>query len=462
MKKIITLLGLYFISHYTTAQIPAALQLRLQDTLEDMKAKYNFKGLSAAASFKSFGIWKSAVGESAAGVPLSPDMLIGIGSNTKTFVSVMMIKLSERGLVNLDDTIGKWVSGYANINGAATIRQLLNHTSGIYSYTDNSATWDSVESNLKRIWTKEEVLRKFVLTPSFAPGKGWEYSNTNYIIAGLIEEKITGKPIQQLLRDSILVPTNLTHVFFPPYEIAADPYAHLWTDWDGDKTLDDVGEYASSSILPKEVNSVADAAGAFVSTSEDIVKFWKALMRGSIISKTSVKNELLRWSGFGSSTSDYGLGIFKDKYLGNTVFHHGGTWIGQINENLSDTINDIYITLLSNQDSLKNEYVVEVVKALYKVMLDYRSLSIEATALSNSDIRYYPNPAKNILYVNHNNELITNLSLWDMTGKMILQQKVPPTESISIINTEQLESGIYLLRVQGISVEESTKIQVLK
>lgn len=462
MKKLITLIGLFCISHYAMAQIPAALQVRLQDTLEDMKAKYNFKGLSAAVSFKTFGIWKSAVGESEAGTALSPDMLIGIGSNTKTFVSAMMIKLAENGQVNLNDTIGKWLSGYKNIDGKITIRQILNHTSGINSFTNNKDTWDSVNIDLKRIWTKDEILKKFVSTPSFAAGSNWEYSNTNYIIAGLIEEKIVGKSIQNLLRDSILIPNNLLHTFFPPYEKATDSYAHLWADWDGDGLLDDVGEYSSSVILPKEINSIADAAGALVSTPEDNVKFWKALMKGSIIQKTSIKNELLKWSGWGSTISDYGLGIFKERHIGNIVFSHGGTWIGQINENLSDTLNDIYITVFSNQDSLKNGYVALVVDALYKVMLDYKKLGIEDIATANTTIRCYPNPAKNVLYVHHDNEPITNLLLWDMTGRMVLEQEVSRTDKISKVNIEQLESGLYLLQVRGLDIEKSTQIQIVK
>jgi D-alanyl-D-alanine carboxypeptidase len=325
MKKLIILICLLCVRHYAIAQVPTALQLRLQDTLEDMKAKYNFKGLSAAVSFKTFGIWKSAVGESKAGVSLSPDMLIGIGSNTKTFVSAMMIKLAENGQVKLDDTIGKWLSGYKNINGAITIRQILNHTSGIYNFTMNKATWDSFYIDLTRVWTKEEILSKFVLAPTFAPGTNWGYSNTNYTIASLIEEKITGQAIHKLLRDSILVPNKLTHTFFPPYEIATDPYAHLWTEYDAAPGLDDIGEYASSFIYPKETNSLADGAGALVSTPEDNVKFWRALMNGSIIQKSSIQNELLKWSGFGSAINDYGLGIFKERVAGNIILGHGGT-----------------------------------------------------------------------------------------------------------------------------------------
>lgn len=461
MKKLLTIAIVLAALESSTAQVPAALQAKFQDTLSAMRSRFNFKGLSAAVSYRSKGIWKSAVGVSEDGMALTPDMLIGIGSNTKTFVSVMMIKLKDAGKVSLSDTIGKWVSGYPNINGGVTIRQLLNHTSGINSYTNNTSTWDSVNKDINRLWTKEEILSKFVAAPTFAPGKGWEYSNTNFIIAGLIEEKITGKSMQQLIRDSILTPQSLAHTFFPPYETASDPYAHLWTDWNGDDVLDDVGEYATSTTLPKEINSIADAAGALVSTAEDNVKFWKALMTGSIIGKASIKGDLLQWSGWGTASSDYGLGIFKNRFLGNTVFSHGGTWIGQINENLADTVNDIYITVLSNQDSLQNDEVLQVVLALYRTALDAK-LSVQQTALNeHTAIKIFPNPASGMITVRFEDPAQQTAHVFDYSGKLMKEIAVPAGQHESTINVAEWPSGTYILKPGGASYRSVQQFQVM-
>lgn len=447
MKKLITLLALGIWGHTVQAQVPAALQAKFQDTLADMQAKYGFKGLSAAVYYKNSGIWKSAVGLSGSSTPLSPDMLIGIGSNTKTFISVLMIKMQEAGLLSLDDSIGKWISGYPNINGAISIRQILNHTSGINSYTNNAATWDSVDKDLTRIWTKDEILRKFVSAPSFAPGTNWEYSNTNFIIAGLIQEKISGKSIQQLIRDSILTPQGLGKTFFPPYETASIPYAHLWSDFDGDGLLDDIGAYDSPGALPKEINSFADAAGALVSTAEDNVKFWRALMNGAIIKKSSMSSDLFRWSGFGSSSNDYGAGIFKIRMLSKIVFSHGGTWIGQINENLSDTNNNINITVLSNQDSLQNDELALVVAALYKVALDYQKLDVpELANVTGQNLMLYPNPARSQLFVSGLAKGEKTVRLYDIMGR---QLKSYTTEENNLLHLSELNfpAGRYVIEV---------------
>lgn len=451
MKKIILLCTALAFTGTVKAQVPAALQLKLQDTLEDMKARYNFKGLSAAVSYKGSGIWKSAVGVSDAATPLKPEMLIGIGSNTKTFVAAMMMKLVDAGKVKLSDTIGTWLSGYENIDGQITIRQVLNHTSGLNNYTNNALTWDSVGKDLFRLWTKEEILRKFVLAPSFAPGKSWEYSNTNYIIAGMIEEQISGVPVHQLIRDSILAPNMLLHTFFPPYETVTDPYAHLWMDWDGDDVLDDVGEYGSSTILPKEINSLPDAAGAMVSTAEDNVKFWEALMKGKIISKPVLRNEFLRGTGFGSPTNDYGLGIMIYKYSGfsNVSFMHGGTWLGQINENLSDTANDMYITVLSNQDSLKNDYVGLVVLALYKTMLNYKPTAIPEQASVTASVQLYPNPATDRLYIGKLPAGKNTIRILNTAGMLIRAFDEEGSASPFGIDLSGFADGQYLLQLSG-------------
>jgi hypothetical protein len=117
---------------------------------------------------------------------------------------------------------------------------------------------------------------------------------------------------------------------------------------------------------------------------------------------------------------------------------------------------------LSNQDSLDNGYVALVVAALYKTALNYQKLSVEDIAVSNTSIACYPNPAKDILYVNHNNLPITHLSLWDMTGKMLLQQKADKITSSSMLNLQSIPSGLYLLKAETMEQSHSMKIEIIK
>lgn len=437
------------------AQMPMNIQVELEDTLQDLGAGYHFKGLTVAVK-NNYGTWASTYGESHSGTPLDTNMLIGIGSNTKTFISVCMLKLVQSGQIALTDTIGSFFAPYPNVNGAVTIKQILNHTSGIASYTSNTNFWNTFNMNVNKLWSKDEILSQYITAPSFAPGASWEYSNTNFLIAGLILESKLGKPVHQIIRDSILTPLGMTKTFFPPYETATQTYAHFWSDINGDNLLDDVCDWniPANSILPPEINSSADAAGALVSTPSDITRFWSGLMNGSLISKNTLVNDMLQWTSIGGTTS-YGLGIFKDVYFGNVVFDHGGTWVGQIHSNVADTARGIYISVLSNQDSLTNSYTDKVVKALYRIMLTTYPTAVTSNSKTSSVI-CYPNPASNQLTL-LTDQVIRSTTVSTITGTPVLQ-----SGSSTTIDISNLPNGLYILKSitdQGLLITSFTKTE---
>jgi D-alanyl-D-alanine carboxypeptidase len=446
------------------AQVPIALQTRLQDTIHAMHLQTQARGISVAVHYKGLGTWTAAVGQSAQGQSLQPNMLIGIGSNTKTFTSVILLKLLEGGQVNLSDTLGTWLQGYPNIAGDITLHQIMNHTSGIYDITENVTLWDSVNSNLSRIWTKQEILQGYVLAPNFAPGSNWSYSNTNYLILGQILEQITGRALHELIRDSILTPLGLTHTYFPPYEIATDPYAHFWSDIDGDGFLDDAADWSnnSQSIIPYEINSLPDGAGAMVSTPEDNVLFWKALLSGQLLAPNTLQQIMC---DFVPTNGDYlslgmvgyGLGIIQ--YLpsvGDTTLSHDGDWFGQINRNLSDTLNDIYISVFSNQDSVE---MLPVLDALYKVALEYGTVAI-APQLNAAAITYelYPNPAQATVHLQAKGQTMKQIQIWDAQGRLMKAVDCPNISTTTFSVTD-LPNGLYSLRVDGRALSGKLLVQ---
>jgi CubicO group peptidase (beta-lactamase class C family) len=443
MKKIVLLTVLLALSFAVQAQLPTELSAKLQDTLTYFKNQYRVKGISAAVSYKEFDTWTSALGESVPGQALSSDMLIGIGSNTKTFLSALMLKLYENGLINLNDTIGNWITGYPNINGAVTIRQLLTHTSGIAEYIDDPV-YDSLVMHPEKNWTRAQLF-DMIEAPYFAPGSSIAYSNSNYIIAGEIIEAVTGRELQHLFRDSIFIPLGLEHTFYPPFEPVADTYAGFWTNWDGIGNLDLVANWnTTGSLLPVNINTIARDAGAIVATAADVVLFWKNLLKGNIISKQTLNSKMFEWSGFGNNNDEYGLGVFFERYRGRPMFHHGGTWIGQINSNLNDTLHDIYIAVLSNQDSLDNDFTEMVAKALYDVVLDYQHTSV-ATTQQHPGVRIFPNPATDHVRINVPPNLnISHCSVHAINGALLKTIPRISNEAL-IISIADLNAGIYLL-----------------
>ena len=123
---------------------------------------------------------------------------MGIGSNTKTFTATMMLKLSEQGIVSLDDSLHHWLPGFNNIDSNITIKQLLRHNTGIADFWTPS--WvNIIFANPDSIWTPEDVLN-FVGPPLFPAGTNVSYSNTNFTLAGMIIEAATGQNYHMLVK----------------------------------------------------------------------------------------------------------------------------------------------------------------------------------------------------------------------------------------------------------------------
>jgi D-alanyl-D-alanine carboxypeptidase len=124
-------------------------------------------------------------------------MLFDIGSTGKNYVAALILQLVEEGRFTLEDPLRKWLPDYPNIDNNITVRQMLNHTSGIYDIVKNSRSpWQMAYKSTK-MWTQEQILADLVDKPYFTPGNGWHYSSTNYILLRMIVEKVTGLKVSE-------------------------------------------------------------------------------------------------------------------------------------------------------------------------------------------------------------------------------------------------------------------------
>ena len=254
--------------------------------------------------------------------PLTPGDRFEISSITKPFVATTILKLVEAETLSLDNTLTDWLATEVTdiIPNAETItvRQLLNHTSGVAEYTDTlfgqAATNPTV---LIRNWEPEELVQLIdEQDPFFAPGEGWQYSNTNYILAGMVIEAATGNNVAEEIRSKIFEPLDLENTFFAGEEEIPGGYVSGYIDFDGDGVLDN-----TSIVNP----SAAWTTGAIVSNTEDLTTFAQALYQGDLLSEaTQTEMFTLVDSGDGFS---YGLGMmsFETPDLGTVVGHRGGT-----------------------------------------------------------------------------------------------------------------------------------------
>lgn len=440
------------------AQVSPFIAGRLQFTLDSVCTQYKIKGTSAAVLIPNVGIWKGTNGFSEEGVPLTSDMLMGMGSNTKTHIAVTLLKMQEQHLLSLDDSIGKWITGYPNISGKITIRQCLNHTSGLFDYMQANSINDSILENPAKIWQAEEILW-MVNAPNFAPGKGWDYSNTNYIIAGIIIRKVMNKPAFQVLNDLVLTPNQLVNTFNYGAQ-GSRVIAHPWSMNIDNKKLTDM----TTTPYLNNLFSLANTAGALITTAEENVQFWHKLYSGGIINAQSWK-EMTQTKSLGGGDG-YGLGIFfySKKMNGRSFYSHGGTFFGFINENIVDTTSGVTIAVLTNQDSITNDGLTAlVIKALHKVTLNMPATGVSETNAMSNTITLYPNPASEKIIIRSEVGSFANnfIQIIDAMGKEVHGQFITGNEAE--INTSALAQGLYMVVLknkEGIN-QLSRNIQII-
>lgn len=315
MRKLFLTLPLLLLMQGAKAQFNTALATMLQDTLTYYTGLIpNIKGLSVAVNVPGQGIWTGTTGVSYTGAPITADMRMGIASNTKLFVSTVMLKLAENKIISLDDSLKKWLPTYANVNPNITIRQLLSHRSGLPDPIFVSPWMDTVKKYPSRVFTPTEVIG-WLGAPLAAPGVSYNYSNVNYILAGMIAKQATGYHISKLIRDSILTPLSMDSTFYDVEESVSGVLAHRWWNSIDYNDTPRVG-----------LNTAGGCAGAMFSTASEMVQWYKALFDKKIISQASL-NEITNFLPTGSPTYYYGLGFARETTSGYTYWTHGGdTW----------------------------------------------------------------------------------------------------------------------------------------
>jgi D-alanyl-D-alanine carboxypeptidase len=238
-----------------------------------------------------------------------------VGSITKTAIAVIALQLVREGRLALADTIESWLPGTVPGGSSITIRMLLNHTSGIFNYTDDADFFARVLAEPYRHWSPRELIDVATSHPAvFPPGTGWSYSNTGYVLVGLVLQKATGESIGDLVQRRVIRPLDLDNTYFANSARFRGRFAHGYAppSFTGDGYLD----------LSRWSPSWAWAAGALVSNPPDLARFYQRLLSGRLLPPALLREMTTTVSpgpGFG-----YGLGIFTVDTPCGTVWGHDG------------------------------------------------------------------------------------------------------------------------------------------
>jgi len=275
--------------------------------------------------------------------PMQVHHTMPTASAGKPMIGLLATMLADDHLLNLDDTIDTWLSKdiLSQIPNSAeiTLRQLLNHTSGIYNYTENEGYLDFLVAEPDKVKTDTDFL-VFALnqSASFKPGEGSKYSNTGYLLAGLIMDQVLGIHHSTALRERILVPLGMDATYYIGIEKDKGDFISGYHQFDDHDTTHETKSY---------LENVSEASSPVVSSVEDMALFLK-----SVVTEQSFINDSIRNEFFGSlpnhSNGVYGLGINVDPIGDNTAYYHAGLDYGYHTQNIYIKEKDLSITAFIN------------------------------------------------------------------------------------------------------------------
>jgi D-alanyl-D-alanine carboxypeptidase len=288
-------------------------------------------GILMSVNSETEGMWLGAGGKADLknDIDLQSCNITRVGSTVKTFTAVTIFLLAEEGKLDLDDLASEYLTDadLKDLENAdrATIRQLLQHSSGIYNYIQSLKFQTASINDLVKEWEPEELLsyargRKAY----FEPGEDVLYSNTNYILLGMIITRIEGKPFYEVFEEKIFTPLNLTSTHFAATDPVPDGIIRGYVDF-----------YSNLDVINATYYSGWDyytADGGLISNAYDLNFFMNALFNGEIISRNSL-DEMLTWQKPKEEDPEffplwYGLGIFKMQTPWGDAYFHSGDAIG--------------------------------------------------------------------------------------------------------------------------------------
>lgn len=269
--------------------------------------------------------------------PAAPAMRYGVGSISKQFTAAVLLLLQQEGKLALDDPVERWVPGLTR-GRDVTLRQLLSHTSGYQDFWPQ----DYVPPEMERPTTARAILDRWAKRPlDFEPGTRWQYSNTNYVIAGLAAERASGVPFSRLVRERILRPLGIASA----------------VDFDsaGPGAIEPVG-YMRFGLGPLRPATATGpgwmyAAGELAMTAGDLAKWDVSVIRQSLLSPASYQ-EFGRAVLLANGTStNYGLGVDVYNLRGHRVLAHDGEVAGFVASNVVLPDDSAAVVVLTNQDA---------------------------------------------------------------------------------------------------------------
>jgi len=437
------------------AQSPVtpAFASALQAKLDSCVNNFDVPGISATLLLPGDRFWNGASGVANiySQAPMDTAYLFQLASITKHFTAAVVMQLVEEGEIDLDETVGDYLPALTYVPSTVRIRHLMRHTSGLADIVANPNAANSWLLNPNFDWDPLTALETFGDDPTSSPG--FDYSNTNFILLGLIIEEVTGQPLHEVINSRILVPLGLTKTTFRPDMPLPGPLVPGWSSLSTPNAYtDDMTFFLGTSF-----SSMVYAAGAMVGTPWDVARFNRALFTGELVAENWL--DTMRTCinvNMGGGATGYGFGTMRYSFGGRTYFGHGGDINGFTQLTIHTDADSVTLSIAINRNNAPRG---PIAAALLGVAFQQLAVSVAEVDRSPS-ARIYPNPADEVLFIDlPDSGAFDQLEIIDALGKVHWQETLQRSrmESVSLAH---LMPGSYIVRLTGAHGKQLERIIV--
>ena len=380
-----------FGSYDTTlgSRIQAAMQVVYGKTFS-----YEQHGVAASVIVPGLPQWDGAVGTSDDTKPMTPDLNFEIAKCTKSFTAALIFTLEDSGQLSISDPISNYISNissYPNVDPQITIKQLLEHSSGLYDFIDDDPTNalfnDAYFTNPTKRWTPDEILQNYVKGRLFTAGAAYNYSNTDYLLLGMIAEKAAGDSLSKEIHRKLLLPLGLAHTSCGWADSVPTNFAHNFTAAPDENTL----AFDLFSVNKTAQLSLMNSAGGMISSVADLAKWSSLLYSGKLLSNQAM-SEMMTINDWGDSVTHYGRGVLRLEYGPKKFYGDSGSLPGFHTMMFTNPIDSVTFVICMNSDMDSNDvqisdYARAILREIYPTLgVPRASRPTEQTAIA------YPNP----------------------------------------------------------------------
>ena len=418
---------------------------RLQATLDSLLTAHNVKGLSASVIIPGKGTWKGVSGISHVGVPIDTAMVFAMGPVTQNLTAAAILLLQEDSLLSIDDPIHFYLSAYPNVNPNTTIRQLLQHTSGIFNYFAHPTWYTAVNNSPWQALTPSFVLNNCLYAPVAAPGATFDFSHTNYLLLGLIIEQVSGQSCASFFRQRLLDPLQLTSLYAGEHEPATGVIPHHWSPAAAAGSGTDLSAIPMTAIL-----ATSPAAVAMFGTPYDLARWSRLLFTGQVLQDTSLQLMKQFLTVIGGLSNGFGLGLKRYEAGNVQAWGHHGNIRGYSSCLLFSPSDSIAVSVSSNQPSVSEDLAWSLLTIAQQQL--FSSAPGETDVLQDA-LTCFPNPVQwkgSIRYTLQKAQPveITLQNSLGQTVQTLLSQPQQAGEHSLTIDTGTLPAGMYFCTLQ--------------